>query len=74
MKIYVRERKKVGSGVQQPKFRIVAVTGENNSKRLWVEAKHFRKNEIELVAADLGAEIVWLEAMPEEERHKKKDE
>ncbi|QYZ79643.1 hypothetical protein E2N92_09465 [Methanofollis formosanus] len=74
MKIYVRERNKVGSGVRQPKFRIVAVTGDNNSRRLWVESKHFRKNEIELIAADLGAEIVWLEPMPESEHHKKKDE
>ena len=27
MKIYVRERQKVGEGVESPKFRIVAVTG-----------------------------------------------
>lgn len=72
MKIYVRERQKVGSGVKQPKFRIVAVTGENNSRRLWLESKHFRKNEIETIAADLGAEIVWLEPMPEEEHHHNK--
>ncbi|QSZ67683.1 hypothetical protein RJ40_09270 [Methanofollis aquaemaris] len=75
MKIYVRERQKVGSGVKQPKFRIVAVTGDNNSRRLWLESKHFRKNEVEVIAADLGAEIVWLEPMPEgEHHHNKKDE
>ncbi|MDD3622156.1 MAG: hypothetical protein PHQ81_07105 [Methanofollis sp.] len=74
MKIYVRERQKVGSGVKQPKFRIVAVTGDSNSRRLWVESKHFRKNEIETIAADLEAEIVWLEPMPEDERpHNKKN-
>ena len=27
MKIYVRERLKVGKGVKQPRFRVVAVTG-----------------------------------------------
>ncbi|KUK69523.1 MAG: Uncharacterized protein XD88_1220, partial [Methanocalculus sp. 52_23] len=26
MKIYVRERQKVGTGVKQPRFRVVAVT------------------------------------------------
>jgi hypothetical protein len=72
-KIYVRERRKVGSGVKQPKYRIVAVTGENNAKRLWVEATHFRKTELEAIAADIAAEIVYLEPVSEEERGSKKE-
>ena len=43
MKIYVRERQKVGEGVESPKYRIVAVTGG----QIQIEATHFRKFEIE---------------------------
>jgi hypothetical protein len=65
MKIYVRERQKVGSGVKQPKFRVVAVTG-GEREHIKIEATHFRKNEIEQVAKDVNAEIIYLEPMPEE--------
>jgi len=69
MKIYVRERQKVGSGVKQPKFRVVAVTGgKEDGNHLKIEATHFRKAELEQVAKDVGAEIVYLEPIPEEER------
>jgi TPP-dependent indolepyruvate ferredoxin oxidoreductase alpha subunit len=71
MKIYVRERQKVGSGVKQPKFRVVAVTGgKGDDAHLKSEGTHFRKTEIEQIAADVGAEVVYLEEMPEEERGK----
>ncbi len=43
MKIYARERQKVGEGVESPKFRIVAVTGG----QIQIEATHFRKFELE---------------------------
>lgn len=66
MKIYVRERQKVGEGVQQPKFRIVAVTGG----QIQIEASHFRKVEIECIAQDLDAEIVFLEPVPGEQKKK----
>jgi hypothetical protein len=36
MKIYVRERQKVGEGVESPKYRIVAVTGG----QIQIEATH----------------------------------
>lgn len=69
MKIYVRERQKVGTGVKQPRFRVVAVVEEEDDKnRLKVEGVHFRKVELEAIAKDLEAEIVYLEEMPEEER------
>jgi len=72
MKIYVRGRQKVGEGVKQPKFRVVAVTGEGAS-HIKIEATHFRKVELEAIAKDTGAEIIYLEAMPEEAHggHKK---
>ena len=73
MKIYVRGRQKVGSGVHQPKFRVVAVTGEERGTgHLKIEAVHFRKNELEMIAKETGAEVVYLEPMPEEERGTKK--
>jgi hypothetical protein len=69
MKIYVRERQKVGTGVRQPRFRVVAVTDEKgDQKHLKVEGTHFRKTELEQIAKDVGAEVVYLEEMPEEER------
>jgi hypothetical protein len=60
-KIYVRPRLKVGEGVQQPMFRIVAVTGG----QMQIEATHFRKLEIEQIAKDVGAQVVYLEATAE---------
>jgi len=75
VKIYVRERQKVGTGVKQPRFRIVAIVEEQaEQKRLKVEGTHFRKVEIEQIAKDIGAEVVYLEAMPEEERGEMKAE
>lgn len=69
MKIYARERQKVGTGVKQPRFRVVAVVEEQGEKKhLKVEGTHFRKVELEQIAKDLGAEVVYLEEMPEEER------
>jgi hypothetical protein len=61
MKIYVRGRQKVGEGVHQPMFRIVAVTGGT----IQIHAVHFRKMEIEQIAKDIGAEVVYLEATAE---------
>lgn len=66
MKIYVRERQKVGEGVRQPKYRIVAVTGG----QVQIQATHFRKLELEKIAKDVGAEIVWLEPVPDEDKKK----
>ena len=66
MKIYARERQKVGEGVESPKFRIVAVTGG----QIQIEATHFRKFELEQIAKDAKAEIVFMK--PVDEEHKKK--
>jgi hypothetical protein len=67
MKIFVRERQKVGEGVRQPQFRVVAVTGG----QLQIEATHFRKFEIEEIAKEIDAEVVYLEAEPEGKKRKK---
>ena len=66
MKLYVRERQKVGEGVKQPKYRVVAVTGG----QMQIEATHFRKVEIEQIAKDVGAQVVYMEPVPEDEKHK----
>jgi hypothetical protein len=66
LKIYVRERMKVGEGVKQPMFRIVAVTGG----QVQIELTHFRKFELEQIAKDIGAEVVYLEEIPEEQKKK----
>jgi hypothetical protein len=65
MKIYVRERQKVGEGVESPKYRVVAVTGGN----VQIEAIHFRKFEIEQIAKDVGAEVVFMKPIADD--HKK---
>ena len=73
-KIYVRERIKVGSGVRQPKFKVVAVTSNvGDDIRLKIEGTHFRKTELEEIAKDIGAKIVYLSVVPEEERGSKKE-
>jgi len=68
MKIYVRERMKVGEGVRQPRYIILAVAGGD----LKVYAHHFRKTELEQIASDLGADLVYLAPMADAERGKKK--
>lgn len=67
MKIYVRERQKVGEGVKQPMFRVVAITGGE----IQIQAIHFRKFEIEQIAKDVKAEVVYLEEIPEDEKKKR---
>jgi len=75
MKIYVRERMKIGEGVKEPRFRIMAVVsmGSDAGKTLKIEGTHFRKVELEKIAEDLGAEIHYFKPIPEEERGKKNE-
>jgi hypothetical protein len=67
LKIYIRERKKVGENVEEPRFRIVAVTGG----QLQIEAPHFRKLEIEQIAKDINAQVVYLTPVAEDQKKKK---
>jgi len=62
MKIYVRERLKVQKGVEQSRFLVVAVAGEG----LDLYAGHLRKTELEQIAKDVGADIVYLEPVHED--------
>lgn len=55
-KIFVRERRKIEKGEKKPRLRIVGVSG--NDIKLY--AKHIRKVEIEAIAAESGAQIIYL--------------
>jgi hypothetical protein len=57
-KIFVRERRKVEKGEKKPRFRVVGVSGGD----LKIYAEHFRKKELEQIAQETGAAIVWLDA------------
>ncbi len=65
MKIYVRERTKSKEGGRNPRYRVLASQGGE----LQFHADHLRKIDIETIAKDLGAEIVY---MPEREHTEKK--
>jgi len=55
-KIYLRERRYVEQGEGRPRYEIVAVSGVD----LKVYHSHVRRSEVEAIAADLGAELVYL--------------
>ena len=54
-KIFARERRKIEKGEKKPRYRIVAATGE-----VKFFAEHIRKRELETIASEAGAEIVYL--------------
>lgn len=57
MKIYVRDRVKgEAGGSRHPRFKVVAVEGGD----VKFEAKHLRKMEIERIAKDTGAEVIYM--------------
>jgi hypothetical protein len=55
-KIFVRERRDVGEGAGRPRFAIVATAGTD----LKVFRPRIRKSELEKIASETGAEIVYL--------------
>jgi hypothetical protein len=55
-KIFVRERRRAGTGTGQPRFRVVAVY----QSELRFDVPHLRRTELEQIAAAAGAEIVYL--------------
>ena len=55
-KLYVRHRRHVGKGAGRPRFAIVASHGVD----LRVYKTRVRRAELEKIAADLPAEIVYL--------------
>jgi len=56
-KIFYRQRRKVEEGEKKPRFRLVAIADVN----LKIHAKHMRKNELEQIAAAIGAELIELQ-------------
>ena len=72
--IYMRDRLNVGSGVRAPRFHMVALTyGAGDVARLKIGAIHFRKTGIEQIAKDVGADVVYLQPMPEDKRGRMKE-
>jgi hypothetical protein len=55
-KIFVRQRRHVGQGAGRPRFAIVAAQGAD----LKVFKTRVRRAELEKIAAETGAEIVYL--------------
>jgi hypothetical protein len=79
-KIFVRHRHHVKQGSGQPRFAIVAVEGAN----LKVFRYHVRRAELETIASEIGAELVYLprgehadppedECLRQGKRHRKRD-
>jgi len=57
MKIFVRERRRSDKGEKKPRFRVVGVQGGD----LKIYAKRIRKCELSEIAAQTGAEVVYME-------------
>jgi hypothetical protein len=55
-KIFVRERRKIEEGEKRPRLRVVGVSG----KDVKIFAKHVRKIELDIIAQESGAQIVYL--------------
>jgi len=55
-KIFIRHRRHVGQGAGRPRFAIVAAQGTD----LNVYKTRIRRAELEKIAAETGAEIVYL--------------
>lgn len=62
-KIFVRERRKVTEKEKAPRFTVVATSGVD----LKIKATHIRKQEIEEIAAQVGADVVYLQAGKDDE-------
>ncbi|MDD3824359.1 MAG: hypothetical protein PHY79_00190 [Anaerolineae bacterium] len=55
-RIFVRQRRDAAEGTGRPRFAIVAVQGMD----LKVFQSHVRRGELETIAAETGAQIVYL--------------
>ncbi len=55
-KIFVRKRRKIQKGEKKPRFRVVGVSGSN----LKIYTKHIRKTELDAIANEASAQIVFL--------------
>ena len=66
-KIFYRERRKVEKGEKKPRYAVAAVYEIN----LNFASEHFRKSELEEIAAATGAELVLLTNDRETKKHGK---
>lgn len=57
MKIFVRERNRADEGTKKPRFRVVGIQGGD----LKIYAKRIRKCELNQIAKEIGAEIIYLQ-------------
>ncbi len=55
-KIFVRERRKVEKGEKKPRFRVVGASGGD----IKIYTKHIRKTELDTIAGETGAQVVYL--------------
>ena len=64
-KLFVRERRQAGEGTGQPRFRIVATAGTD----VRVFVPHLRRVELDQLANEIGAEVVYLSRGEGAEEH-----
>ena len=64
-KIFVRERMQIGEGDKKPRFVVVGVQGLD----LDIYVSHIRKSEIEQIAEETGAEVIYLKASKAEKEN-----
>jgi len=71
--ICVRGGLKVSDGARQPKYRVAAIVfSENGGPLVQVKVSHFRREELERIAADIHAEIMYLEPEVDGERRQRR--
>ena len=68
-KIFYRERRKVAKGEEKPRYAVVAVY----DAEIAFVAEHFRKSELEEIAAQTGAELVLLSNDRKTKKHGDKE-
>jgi len=72
-KIYVRRRQKRSDGAHKPRYRIAAIVSDEEKRpSIKINASHFRKKELEQIAADIHAKIVYLKSEPDGEHGNRK--
>ena len=63
-KIFYRERHKIGMNEKKPRFNLIAVSGVD----IEFYSDHLRKKELERIAEETGAELVFLHFDPKENK------
>ncbi len=69
-KIFVRERCNVSEWEKKPLFNVVGVVGTD----LKIYVKHIRKLEVEEIAKQIGADLIYLESGKKDELEEDDDD